>query len=333
MTNCQEVVIARPIESRPQTDHFRLTDCDMPAAGDGEVLVKVHYVSLDPYVGSTLRGRHMGHDAGGIGTRVMGLGVGEVLESKAPGFKVGDIVAGECGWGTHSVIPAKEARLIPCPADQLSLHLGVLGMPGLTAWAGMTKRARARAGDRVLISSAAGPVGGTVGQIARIKGAEKVVGLAGAPEKCQLVTDHYGFDACINYKDADWKAQIAEHFPDGITVYWDNVGGELLQTALENLALYGRVVLCGLASQYHAEDRPSGPNPGLYIGKRAELYGLVVYDFYDQFDDFTEEAVAWLTAGSLAYREDVAPSLAEAPAHFEKLMRGQNIGKAIVKVV
>jgi NADPH-dependent curcumin reductase CurA len=333
MTKAQQVVIARPIDSQPQADHFKLEDTEVPSITDGQLLVEVHYISQDPYVGSTLRGRHMGHDAGGIGVVVMGLGVGKVLESKADGFNAGDFVAGEMGWRTHVAIDAETARKVDGAIEPLSLHLGVLGMPGLTAYAGIVHRAKAKAGDHVLISSAAGPVGGTAGQIARIQGAEKVVGIAGSDEKCRMVIEQYGFDDCINYKQANWKDQIATAFPDGINLYWDNVGGELLDTALANLALYGRIVLCGLASQYHATERPVGPNPGTYIGKRAEVYGLVVYDFYGEQQEYAATAYEWIQQGKLAYLEDVSDGIASAPQQFEKLMNGQNVGKTIVKII
>jgi NADPH-dependent curcumin reductase CurA len=295
-------------------------------------VLRVRAISLDPYVGQTLKGRHMGHDAGGVGAVVIGAGVGEVVESRAEGFAPGDLVAAETGWRTHAVVAASAARRVPVGVDPLSLHVGVLGMPGLTAWAGMTDRAKVREGERVLVSSAARPVGGTAGQIARLHGAARVVGLAGGAEKCALVRGRYGFDDCIDYKQEGWQERIAKAFPDGITVYWDNVGGELLDVALANLAEYGRVVLCGLASQYHADERPAGPNPGTYIAKRAELYGMVVYDYYGRQAEYAELAAAWVREGKLAYAEDVAEGLDAAPALFERLMAGRNVGKAVVRL-
>ncbi len=328
----QQIVVARPINAQPVAADFRLEEIELPAPEAGELLVRTRALSLDPYVGSTLRGRHMGHDSGAPGTLVVGLGIGEILESQDGDFSPGDLIAAEIGWRDHAIVKAETARRVDATLTPLSLHLGVLGMPGLTAYAGMTHRAKARAGDKVLISSAAGPVGGTAGQIARIHGATKVVGIAGSPEKCALVEDKYGFDQCINYKEEGWQDKIANAFPEGIDVYWDNVGGELLNTALTNLALYGRVVLCGLASQYHVDDRPAGPNPGLYIGKRAELYGLVVYDFYGEQADYAAKAAQWIADGKLTYVEDVAQGLVAAPAQFEKLMRGENIGKTVVRL-
>lgn len=325
-------VVARPITDRPVAADFRIEGFEVPAPADGQLLLRVRAVSLDPYVGQTLKGRHMGHDAGGVGAVVIGAGVGEVLESRAEGFEAGDVVAAETGWRTHAVVDAAAAREVPPGVEPLSLHVGVLGMPGLTAWAGMTDRAKVHEGDRVLVSSAAGPVGGTAGQVARLNGAARVVGIAGGPEKCALVRERYGFDDCVDYKREGWKDRVAEAFPDGITVYWDNVGGELLDTALASLAEYGRVVLCGLASQYHADDRPAGPNPGTYIAKRAELYGMVVYDYDHRQAEYAELAAGWVREGRLAYAEDVAEGLEAAPALFERLTAGRNVGKAVVRL-
>ena len=325
-------IVAEPITERPRAENFRIEERDLPAPAPGELLLRVRAVSLDPYVGQTLKGQHMGHDAGGVGAVVIGGGVGEVIESRDERFRPGDLVAAETGWRTYAVVPADGARRVPDGADPISLHVGVLGMPGLTAWAGMTQRAKVREGDRVLISSAAGPVGGTAGQIARARGAARVVGIAGGAEKCALVRETYGFDDCIDYKQAGWEARVADAFPDGVTVYWDNVGGALLDCALQNLADYGRVVLCGLASQYHADERPAGPNPGLYILKRAELYGMVVYDFMDRWDAFHADVLPLVRDGRLRAAEDVADGLDQAPALFERLMRGENIGKAVVRL-
>lgn len=325
-------VVAREITARPVAADFRVEECAVPEARDGQLLVRVRAVSLDPYVGQTLKGRHMGHDAGGVGAVVIGGSVGEVLESRADGFTPGDLVAAETGWRTHAAVDAGAARRVPLGVEPVSLHVGVLGMPGLTAWAGMTDRARVREGDRVLISSAAGPVGGTAGQVARIAGAVKVVGIAGGEEKCRLVRETYGFDDCIDYKRDGWQARVAEAFPDGLDVYWDNVGGDLLQCAIDNLALYGRIVLCGLASQYHADERPAGPNPGGFIAKRAQVYGMVVYDFLDRMDEYAGLAAGWVAGDQLRYAEDVADGLDEAPALFERLMAGRNVGKAVVRL-
>lgn len=332
MADALQVVLARPLDKAPVAADFRIERAPVPELSDGELLVRTIYLSLDPYVGSVLRGRHMGERQPQPGDVVPGRGIGEVIKSRDPLFKAGDIVRGEVGWRDQTVMRAADARKLAKADAPLSAQLGVAGMPGLTAYAGIKHLAKVREGDRVLISSAAGGVGGAAGQIASIFGAASVVGLAGSDEKCALVKSAYGFDDCLNYRREGWKDRLKAAFPTGATVYFDNVGGDMLMTALANLALYGRVVLCGLASQYHADDRPVGPNPGIYIGKRAQVFGLVVYDFEKEQADFTRQAGEWIRAGKLVVQEDRADGLENAPALFERLIRGDNVGKAIVVV-
>jgi NADPH-dependent curcumin reductase CurA len=332
MSRMRRIVLARPLAAAPVAADFRLEETALPEQAEGEVLARTLYLSLDPYIGSVLRGRHLGERQPQPGDLVPGRGIGVVIASRAGGFKAGDIVRGEFGWRDHAVLPASAAQKITPEDAPLSAQLGVAGMPGLTAYAGLKYLAKVGGGEHVLVSSAAGAVGGAAAQIARILGAARVVGIAGSPSKCALVTGAYGFDACVNYRDAGWKDALKAALPRGADVYFDNVGGDILMTALLNLANYGRVVFCGLASQYHADERPAGPNPGLYIAKRAQLYGLVVYDFEHEQAAFTRLAGGWIREGRLAVSEDRVDGLENTPALFEKLMRGENVGKAIVRV-
>lgn len=328
-----QIVLARNVTAAPVEADFRVRSCEAPAISDGQLLVHVHSLSLDPYIMSRLKGRHISGPAPEIGELIPGIGLGEVIESRASGFSTGEFIVGETGWRTHASVDAITARKVdPNLFSPLSTHLGLGGLPGLTAYASAHKLAEIGPGDHVLVSSAAGPVGGGVGQIARILGASKIVGIAGSDEKCKLVIDQYGFDACINYKTGDLNAQIAEHFPNGINVYHDNIGGDVLLTALGNLANYGRVILCGLASQYHAETPPPGPNPAAYIVKRAKVMGLVVYDFLAEQDEYAEQAAEWISQGKLTVVEDRAEGLHAGPALFAKLSRGENIGKTIINI-
>lgn len=329
----QQIVLAKTVTAAPVASDFELADMTMPEIADGEMLVRVVNLSLDPYIMSRLKGRHISGPAPEIGEMIPGIGLGEVLESRADGYAAGDYIVGETGWRSHANVDARTARKIdPKLFSSTSIHLGVGGMPGLTAYASVCRLAEVKAGDHVLVSSAAGPVGGAVGQIARINGAEKIVGLAGSDEKCRLVVEQYGFDACINYKNPDWKDKIAAAFPKGISVYHDNIGGDVLMTALSNLSNYGRVILCGLASQYHAETPPPGPNPAVYIVKRAKVMGLVVYDFLNEQDAYAAQAAQWIEQGKLVVVEDRAEGLSESPTLFAKLSRGENIGKTVVAV-
>ncbi len=323
------------IDHKPVASDFAIIDAERPACLEDGLVVRVVHLSLDPYVGSRLRGRHMGEPAPTpMQGAIPGAVIGQVMESRSADFTDGDWVhVMEGGWQEFIAIPAADARKIDPSAAPLAAHAGVLGMPGLTAWSGISQLAKVGKGDTVLVDAAAGPVGGTVGQIARIKGADRVVGIAGGPEKCSLVTDTYGFDACIDYKADGWRDHLAEALPDGLSVFFENVSADMAMLALTHARTYARGVLCGLVDAYHTETQSQHPlNAGLIIGKRAQLFGLVVYDFYPRWDEYVAEAAPWITSGQLKFAEDRADGLDNAPALFERLMNGQNKGKAVVTV-
>lgn len=324
-----EVVLARPIADMPVAADFQLVERDVAVAGAGQLLVRVLDLSLDPYIGSRLRGRHLGGVAPTVGGSLPGECVAQVIESKADGFAPGDIVAGEVGWSAYGVLDAAKARKLDPRADP-SAHLGVLGMPGLTAWAGVTQLAKVGPGDILTVDAAAGPVGGVAGQLARLLGA-KAYGIAGGAEKCALVRDVYGFDDCFDYRVEGWTDRITEALPEGQTVHFENVGASVLTPMLQRLRVGGRIVLCGLAEHYQ-NSTPATLPVGTVIGKRAQVLGLVVYDFYPRWSEWVELATPWVLSGELKVVEDAVDGLDNAPAHFEKLMRGQNQGKALVKV-
>lgn len=329
------VALKAAIDHKPRADDFALIEADRPTCPVGGVLVRVVHLSLDPYVGSRIRGRHMGEaPPKPMAEAIPGAIVGEVVESLAPDLAKGDWVhAMEGGWAEFIALEAGAARKIDAGPAPLGAHAGVLGMPGLTAWAGITQLAKVSKGDTVLIDAAAGPVGGTAGQIARLNGAERVVGIAGGPEKCTLVTDEYGFDACIDYHVQGWQKELADALPDGLTVFFENVSAELAMLALTHAREYARGVLCGLVDGYHSDTpAPHAINAGLVIGKRAQLFGLVVYDYFDRWDAFHAEIAPAAADGRLAYAEDRADGLDNAPALFERLMEGENKGKAVVTV-
>ena len=331
----RKVVLRHALQHKPQADDFALVDASHPACPEGGVLVRVVYLSLDPYVGSRIRGRHMGETPPAPGVdAIPGAIVGQVVESGCAGLPVGSWVHSMDGsWSEIVALTEQQCRGIePGPAP-LSAHVGVLGMPGLTAWAGITQLAEVGPGDTVLVDAAAGPVGGTAGQIARIMGAERVIGIAGGADKCRIVTDRYGFDACVDYRADGWRDALAEALPNGLSVFFENVSAELAMTALSHARPYARGVLCGLVDAYHSETPSQHPlNAGLIIGKRARLFGLVVYDFYPRWDEFAREAEGWIADGRLRFEEDRAEGLSAAPALFERLMNGENRGKAVVAV-
>lgn len=323
------------LSSVPVESDFVAINAPYPECPDGGIIVRTVYLSLDPYIGSRLRGRHMGERPPmPLKDAVPGAIVGQVVASRAPDIAEGDYIhTMEGGWQEYCALPLGQFRKIDPEAAPLRAHIGVLGMPGLTAWAGITQLAKVSDADVVLVDAAAGAVGGTAGQIARIKGAAKIVGIAGGPEKCRVVTQTYGFDACIDYKADGWQDALRDALPDGASVFFENVSAEMAMTALSVSKPYVRGVLCGLADAYQASSpQPHALNAGAIIGKRAQLSGLVVYDFYPRWDAFAAEAAGWIRDGRLAFAEDPASGLDEAPALFAKLMRGANVGKPIVTV-
>lgn len=331
----KRVTLKAAIDHKPRADDFALVEADRPACPEDGLLVRVVHLSLDPYVGARIRGRHMGEaPPAPMREAIPGAIVGQVTESRAREFKAGDwIHTMEGGWAEFVALDGAHARKIDPAIAPLAAHAGVLGMPGLTAWAGITQLARVSDGDTVLIDAAAGPVGGTAGQIARFQGAERVVGIAGGPEKCALVTDAYGFDACIDYKSDGWQDALAEALPDGLTVFFENVSAEMAMLALTHARPYARGVLCGLVDAYHDETPASHAlNAGLIIGKRAQLSGLVVYDYFDRWGAFLSEIAPAVADGRIAFAEDRAEGLENAPALMERLMNGRNRGKAVVTV-
>lgn len=323
------------VSATPVAEDFTAIEVPRPDCPANGILVRVLYLSLDPYVGSRLRGRHMGEaPPEPMQDAIPGAIVGKVVESRAGGIAEGDYIhAMEGGWQEYTALTAGQFRKVDPEAAPLRAHIGVLGMPGLTAWAGITQLAKAGPGDAVLIDAAAGAVGGTAGQIARIKGAAKVVGIAGGPEKCRLVTGTYGFDACIDYKSDGWQDALKEALPEGASVFFENVSADMAMTALSVSRPYVRGILCGLAGAYQAEaPQTHALNAGAIIGKRAQMLGLVVYDFYPRWDEYAAEAATWLRDGRLAFAEDHAIGLDNAPALFDRLMHGANVGKPIITV-
>ena len=328
----EQITLQRTPVGLPEASDFAFGHAELPQPEDGQVLVRVLALSLDPYLRSAMAGRHLSASIG-IGDLVRGEGLVEVLASRHPAMAAGEQWVAACGWRSHALLDAAavaQARRVPAWLDRPTLALGGLGMPGLTAWAGLNRLADARAGDTLVVSAASGPVGATVGQLAKIKGC-RVIGIAGGPEKCAWVTGVAGFDACIDYRDEDLRQALDRLCPQGVDVYFDNVGGDTLLALLERLALGARVVLCGLMAQYNGA-APTAINPALLIRARATLRGLVVYDHWDALEQMLSEMKAHYLAGRLQFREDIAEGLQSAPAAFVRLMQGRNQGKALVRL-
>lgn len=325
-----QIVLARRCESNPVKEDFGIEHVAMPQPADGQVLLKTHYLSLDPYLRSKISGRHMSGSVN-VGEVMAGETVGEVIESRHPDFKMGDIARAHTGWRTHAAIDGNLVHKVNLADLPMSLSLGSLGMPGLAAYAGITRLAKIKPGETFLVSAASGPVGSTAAQVARMKGA-RTIGIAGSDEKCDWCLTDAKFDDVINYKKEDIREGIDRTCPDGVSVYFDNVGGDTLLAAVERLAIGGRVILCGLASEYNSETRMPGPRPGLIIIKRATVRGLVVYDHEDLRPELEEVCGNWIRNGDITYKEDLTEGLENAPKAFARLMQGKNSGKVIVKI-
>jgi len=330
-TNLQIRLAARP-KGLPQESDFQFVEEPIPQPGEGQVLVKNLYLSLDPAMRGWMNDRKSYVPPIGIGEVMRGLAVGEVVDSKVSGFTPGNLVSGVFGWQRYAVARAKDLSRIP-PGISPTVALGPLGMPGLTAYFGLLDVGQLKAGETVLISGAAGAVGSIVGQIAKIKGC-RAVGIAGTDEKCRWLTEELGLDAAINYKTAkDLHEEIRGACPKGIDVYFDNVGGEILDTALRSLAFHARVVICGAISTYNATEPPKGPaNYLALLVQRARMEGFLVMDYHARYPEAQAELGRWLGEGKLRYREEVIEGLENAPKALLRLFDGSNTGKLMVKV-
>ncbi|MGV9774853.1 NADP-dependent oxidoreductase [Streptosporangium sp. NPDC003464] len=333
-TASREIRLASRPEGWPTEENFELVEVGVPAPGEGEVLVRNRFMSVDPYMRGRMNDTESYVPPFELGRPLDGGAVGEVVESRAPGLAAGDLVLHGYGWREYALVRADQARKIEeIPGIPLSAYLGVLGMPGLTAYVGLLDIAAFKEGDAVFVSGAAGAVGSLVGQIARLKGASRVVGSAGSQEKIAYLTGKLGFDAAFNYKTAPVRRQLAQVAPDGIDVYFDNVGGEHLEAALDALRTYGRVAMCGAISVYNAAGPVPGPsNLFLAVGKRLTLRGFIVGDHYDRMTDMITEVGAWLRDGEITFEETVVDGLENSPRAFIDMLGGANTGKMLVRL-
>jgi NADPH:quinone reductase len=332
MVNRQITLAARP-EGFPKESDFSLVETAAPVAGSGEVLVRTQWLSLDPYMRGRMSTARSYARPTELGEPMTAQAVGEVVESNDPRFAPGDSVVGQLGWQEYAVARAGTLRkLDPALAPpQTALH--VLGGTGLTAYFGLFDVGAPKPGDAVVVSAASGAVGQIVGQLARIAGCGPVVGLAGSPEKVADLTSSYGYDVGIDYKRDDVNAALKEACPDGIDVYFDNVGGVLSETIFRRLALGARIPVCGQVSQYNLTEPELAPrNLGFLIVFRARMQGFLINDYAHRFPEGLRRLARWLAEGRLTYREDVTEGLENAPAAFIGMLRGENRGKTLVKL-
>jgi NADPH-dependent curcumin reductase CurA len=334
VTATREVhLVARP-SGWPVPGDFAMVARELPDPGDGELLVRNRYLSVDPYMRGRMNDVRSYVPPFQLGEPMTGGAIGEVLASGAAGFAAGDRVVHELGWREHAIVPAGLAhRIEPVPGVSASHFLGALGMTGLTAYAGLLDIAGFQPGDVVFVSGAAGAVGSMAGQIARMRGAGRVIGSAGSAEKVAYLTQRLGFDAAFSYRDGPVREQLAEAAPDGIDVYFDNVGGEHLEAAIGALRLRGRVAMCGAISQYNNTEPAPGPrNLALAVGKRLRLQGFIVTDHFNRFADMIAEVGPWLARGDVLAEETVSDGLDNAVGAFLGMLRGENTGKMIIRL-
>jgi NADPH-dependent curcumin reductase len=331
-TNHQIRLAARPV-GLPKRSDWQFTEEALPEPKDGQIVVKILYLSLDPAMRGWMNDAKSYIRPVQIGEVMRAGGAGQVVASKNPAFKEGDFVVGPFGAQEFAVSDGKGILKVDTRFVKLPVYLGALGMPGMTAYFGLLDIAKPKPGETVVVSGAAGAVGSVVGQIAKIKGC-RAVGIAGGADKCRFLTEKLGFDAAIDYKSEDVKAALKTHCPDGVHVYFDNVGGDILDAALARLAMRARVVICGAISQYCATEPVKGPSNYLsLLVNRASMTGMVVFDYADRYAEAAREMAGWMKEGKLIAREDIVKGGIDAfPETLLKLFKGENFGKLVLEL-
>jgi len=333
MTTSREIHLAARPHGWPTAETFRLVTVDVPEPGPGQVVIRNQFMSVDPYMRGRMNDGPSYAPPYEVGKVMHGRAVGEVVASDDPALPVGRVVLHEAGWREYAVIDGRHATPVdPAAVPTVSAYLGVLGMPGLTAYVGLLDMAAFQPGDTVFVSGAAGAVGSVVGQIAKARGAARVIGSAGSATKVAHL-HQLGFDAAFDYHDGPVMAQLAHAAPDGISVYFDNVGTDHLEAAISSLRPFGRVALCGAISVYNATEPPAAPrNLGMAVGKRLTLRGFIVSDHADRRDAFLTEMGEWIRTGQVQVNETIVDGLEKAPDAFLGMLRGENLGKMVVRI-
>lgn len=335
--NRQLVLASRPVGA-PTSGNFRLNTADLPIIKEGEVLLRSVYLSLDPYMRGRMSDAKSYADPVAIGEVMVGGTVCQVTESKNSDFAVGEWVLAYTGWQDYGVSNGEGLIKLGMNPEHPSYALGVMGMPGFTAYMGLLDIGQPKAGETVVVAAATGAVGSMVGQIAKIKGC-RVVGIAGGEEKCRFAVDTLGFDACIDHKADDLTEQLTNACSDGIDVYFENVGGKVFDAVMPLLNTSARIPLCGLISQYNATSLPEGPDRmsmlmGQLLVKRIKMQGFIIFDDYGhRYPEFAQQMMTWLSEGKITYKEHLVEGLENAPESFIGLLEGKNFGKLVVQTL
>lgn len=337
MTLNQRFVLASRPKGAPTPENFRLEREALPDLEDGQVLLRTLYLSLDPYMRGRMSDAPSYAAPVEIGEVMTGGAVSVVETSRNPKFREGDLVVGSTGWQTHSISDGSDVMPLPAGIPSPSMAVGVLGMPGMTAFMGLTHIGQPKEGETLVVAAASGAVGSVVGQIGKIKGL-KVVGIAGGPDKCRYVVEELGFDACVDHKSETFADDLAQACDKGIDVYFENVGGKVFDAVMPLLNAKARIPVCGLIAAYNQTELPEGPDrfgllPRMLLTKRVRMQGFIVFDdFGDRHSEFFSAMVPWVRDGKIKFREDVVEGLEQAPEAFIGLLQGHNFGKLVVKV-
>lgn len=331
MNTYQQWVLAARPQGEAATSDFRLETVPVPALAAGQVLVRNHYLSLDPYMRMRMEDAKSYAAPQPLGAVMIGGTAGEIVESKNPKFAVGDQVIGMLGWSEMGVSDGALLRKVDTAHIPLSAYLGAVGMPGMTAWYGLTQIMQPQAGETIVVSAASGAVGSVVGQLAKQRGC-RAVGIAGGPQKCAYVVNELGFDACIDYKAGNLAADLAAATPDGVDAIFENVGGEIFDTALARMNPFGRIALCGMISGYDGQPAPL-KNVRMFLSMRLTMRGFIVSEHMDLWPQGLAELGAAVAAGKLKFRESIAQGLGAAPEAFIGMLKGRNFGKQLVKLI
>ncbi|WP_433493839.1 NADP-dependent oxidoreductase [Micromonospora sp. CA-248089] len=328
----REIHLASRPQGWPTAENFRLVTTEVPKPGPGQVVVRNRFMSVDPYMRGRMNDVKSYVPPFALDAPLDGGAIGEVVAGEAGGVKPGDTVLHGLGWREYALVDAKGARKVDPDLAPVTAYLGVLGMTGLTAYAGLLDVAAMRPGETVFVSGAAGAVGSMVGQIAKLRGAGRVIGSAGSAAKVERLTA-LGFDAAFDYHDGPVSKQLRAAAPDGVDVYFDNVGGDHLEAAIGAMNPHGRAAICGMIAQYNATEPPAAPrNLALVIGKRLTLRGFLVSDHGHLREQFVQEVAGWLREGRLSYDETIVDGIEQAPEAFLGLLRGENLGKMLVRL-